>query len=125
MGYRNINTEVRPARDIQTMAIHRVGGTERVDPGYWMCKVVLYDDRIYRTCILTSLGPECLRKPDLELGLKGRDHEPSLWLVGTPSMMLRNILWKLGGVFEGIFSNLLGDLLIWVEMGAVVLHCSV
>lgn len=73
----------------------------------------------------TSLGPECLCKPDLELGLKWRDHKISLWLVGTPSMMLRDILWKLGGVFKGIFSNLLRDLLIWVEMGAVVLHCSV
>lgn len=40
-------------------------------------------------------------------------------------MMLRDMLGKLGGVLEGIFSDLLRDLLIWVEMGSVVLHCSV
>lgn len=73
----------------------------------------------------TSLGPECLCKPDLELGLEGRDHEPRLWLIGTPSMVLCDILWKLGRVFKGIVGNLLGDMLIWVEMGAIVLHCCV
>lgn len=40
-------------------------------------------------------------------------------------MMLRDILGKLGGVFKSVFSDLLRDLLIWVEMGGIVLHCSV
>lgn len=89
--------------------------------GYKIRQVVRQD----RLDAHTSLGSKCLCKPDLELGLEGRDHEPRLWLVGTPGMVLRDVFWKLGGMFKGIIGNLLGDMLIWVEMGAVVLHCSV
>lgn len=96
-------------------------GQRLCGPGYKISKVARQDI----LDVHTSPGPKCPRKPDLELGLEGRDHEHSLWLVGSPSMMLRDILWKLGGVFKGIFSDLLGDLLVWVEMSAVVLHCGV